>query len=305
MPFVECASTWRRARPWLSAMAAVALVLAALAGPALAEERTIRSPEASGTPRLRDPGVSQRTARPSTTIRFWVTYRNGAGTAPTYVRVLIDGRPRAMTAATASEHYRRGVRYAYATKLPVGRHRVRFEAMSTDGVPARALGGAIRVVARSSGGGSRSDRLVRRRRVDRLVRRRRSGRPGREPGLRGSRPDRNPRVQRPGLDDRPIAVGSGRRGRRRRRRSRSCHPAPRRRPRERRPERSTRPTTSALRTVTTRRPLPRRPPRRAPSTPAAPAAPRAGAPAGRVDPAARQRPRSDSPAPATARSTAS
>ncbi len=154
MPFVECASTWRRARPWLSAVAAAALVIATLAGPALAEERTIRSPDAIGTTRLRDPGVSQRTARPSTTIRFWVTYRNGAGAAPTYVRVLIDGRPRAMTTASATDHYRRGVRYAYATKLPVGRHRVRFEAMSTDGLPARALGGAIRIVASSSGGGS-------------------------------------------------------------------------------------------------------------------------------------------------------
>src|SRR6185295_1449261 len=83
---------------------------------------------------------------------FSVTYRNDGGSAPAYVRVVIDGQPRAMTAASGSNRYRLGVRFAYATKLSAGRHRIRFVAMSTDGMSAAVGAGMIRVVATTATG---------------------------------------------------------------------------------------------------------------------------------------------------------
>ena len=98
MPIAHRGSAWRSARPWLSAMAAVTLMLAALVGPVLAQEHPSRSSEGDGSTRLRDPRLSVRLARPTTTIRFAVTYRDGNGSPPTFVRIVIDG---ALTAHAA------------------------------------------------------------------------------------------------------------------------------------------------------------------------------------------------------------
>jgi hypothetical protein len=59
-----------------------------------------------------------------------------------------------MSAASSSDQYRRGVRFVYATRLPAGRHRITFRAMSADGATASARGGTILIVARRSGGAS-------------------------------------------------------------------------------------------------------------------------------------------------------
>ena len=182
MPIVERAPAWRRARPWLSAVAVVGLVLGALAGPALAQDRPNRQQtDTTAVTRLREPHVSHQLARPSTVIRFWVTYRNGAGSAPAYVRVLIDGHARAMNAASSSDQYRRGVRFVYATRLPAGRHRITFRAMSADGATASARGGTIRIVARRSGGASAGSTGVARPAARRLARRVATHRPARAP----------------------------------------------------------------------------------------------------------------------------
>jgi hypothetical protein len=87
-----------------------------------------------------------------------VTYRNGDGAAPAFVRVLIDGRPRAMTPQAAGGEYRTGVRFAYAGKLAPGRHRVRFTALGADGTKASLGAGWVRVITRATGGSSSADR---------------------------------------------------------------------------------------------------------------------------------------------------
>ena len=155
MPFAHRAPARDRARPWLSAVAGVALLLAALAGPALAHDGHAQLGDGTGSTHLRDGWVAPRLTRPTGLIRFLVTYRNGDGAAPAFVRVLIDGRPRAMTPRSDGD-YRRGVRFAYAARLPAGRHRIRFQARAVDGTTAALGAGWVRVVAKASGGGSSS-----------------------------------------------------------------------------------------------------------------------------------------------------
>ncbi len=158
MPIVHCVPTWTRVRPWLSAMAAGALLLVALVGPATAHQPMTHELTASDRPaRLREAGVAPRLAQTSTTIHFWVTFRDPTGAAPTWVRVLIDGHPRSMTATGAPKDYRLGVRFAYAASLKAGWHRIRFRARTAGGAVLSTGGGAVRVTRRSStGGGSGS-----------------------------------------------------------------------------------------------------------------------------------------------------
>ena len=154
MPIAHRGSAWRSARPWLSAMAAVTLMLAALVGPVLAQEHTSRSSEGDGSTSLRDPRLSVRLARPTTTIRFAVTYRDGnelaAGVRP--------DRDRWRLAAHAGDLPVDPVRprcpIGYTAKLPAGRHRIGFEARSVDGGTAAARGGWIRIVAGRAPSGS-------------------------------------------------------------------------------------------------------------------------------------------------------
>jgi hypothetical protein len=154
VPIAHRAPAWDRARPWLSAVAAGALMLAALAGPVVAHDRYTQLSDGTGSTHLRDGWVSPRLARPASLIRFSVTYRNGDGAAPAFVRVMIDGRPRTMTSRTTGGDYRQGVRFAFDAKLPAGHHRVRFKALGLDGTAAALGAGWVRIVARSSGDGS-------------------------------------------------------------------------------------------------------------------------------------------------------
>ena len=156
MPIAHRAPAWDRARPWLSAVAAAVLMLAALVGPALAQDRHTQLGDGTGRTHLRDGWVAPRLARPTSVIRFSVTYRDGVDAAPTFVRVLIDGQPRTMTPRAADGDYRRGVRFAYAAKLPAGRHRIRFQALGVDGTRASLGAGWVRVVAKATDGGSSS-----------------------------------------------------------------------------------------------------------------------------------------------------
>lgn len=153
MPIARRDPAWRRARPWLSAATVVTLMLAAMAAPVLAQDRPTRASDGASTS-LRDPRVSLRIARPTSTIRFSVTYRDRDGSPPAAVRVVIDGHPRAMAPVTPSTHYQQGVRFVVATKLPAGRHRVRFEAVSAAGGHSSVRGGFVRIVARRASGSS-------------------------------------------------------------------------------------------------------------------------------------------------------
>jgi hypothetical protein len=87
---------------------------------------------ASGPTKLSDPASSPDSGVPTTTITLSVTYENREGSAPDYVRVVVAGKTWTMQATSASESWRRGVRYTVSLKLPVGQHRTRFEAMGRD-----------------------------------------------------------------------------------------------------------------------------------------------------------------------------
>ncbi len=148
MPFAHRPAGWRHARPWLSAVAVVALMLAALAGPVAAQ---------GGSSTLRDAAVSPRLSRTSTTIHFGVTFRDRRDRPAVAVRVLIDGHPRAMRLGVAAEA-ERGVRYVAATRLIAGRHRIVFQAVDADGRRLSLDGGFAWIeAAASSTRGSATD----------------------------------------------------------------------------------------------------------------------------------------------------
>lgn len=100
-----------------AALAALAL-LALLATPALA---------AQGPTKLEGPSITPETGSPTTTIVVEITFRDVRDREPEYVRVVIGGVTREMSAITELE-WRAGVRFRWAGTLPVGEHDVRFEA---------------------------------------------------------------------------------------------------------------------------------------------------------------------------------
>jgi hypothetical protein len=128
----------RRVRS-LSAVLALGLVLAlVLVTPAIAATR--------GPTKLSDPQVSPRTATPTTTVQFSVTYRNREGSPPDAVSVVIDGRAHAMTAAAGDDSWKDGVRFAFATALPAGSHPVRFTGIDRERFTDEVDGGLVTVV---------------------------------------------------------------------------------------------------------------------------------------------------------------
>jgi hypothetical protein len=107
----------------------------------------------AGPTSLSNASVSPRSGSPTTRISFAVDYRNREGSAPAYVRVVIDGRRHDMR-ASGSLAYKSGVRFTYRTTLPAGTHRVSFQAADTRRFTASASGGTVRIQAASSGSGS-------------------------------------------------------------------------------------------------------------------------------------------------------
>jgi hypothetical protein len=99
-----------------------------------------------GPTKLFDPAVSSRTGTPSTTIVFTVDYRNREGSAPDYVRVLIDGTAHEMT-GDGGDTWKQGVGYRYATTLAAGVHQVTFEGSDKDRFTDTADGGTVTIVA--------------------------------------------------------------------------------------------------------------------------------------------------------------
>lgn len=109
----------RLLRPSLSAVVAALLVLLALVAPAGA---------VSGPTKLSDPDVSPRAATPGQAIVFSVTYRNREGSPPDEVRVTVAGSTHLLAPAPGDEAWKQGVRFTFATSLPVGTHSVAFSA---------------------------------------------------------------------------------------------------------------------------------------------------------------------------------
>jgi uncharacterized membrane protein YgcG len=124
----------RGARPILGALGTVFVLLLALVLPAGAVE---------GPTKLFDASAGPRTGTPTTTIAFTVTYRNREGSAPEYVRVLIDGIPHKM--AGTGTNWKKGVVHRYSAKLPVGVHKIAFLATDTRKFSGTAAGGTITI----------------------------------------------------------------------------------------------------------------------------------------------------------------
>lgn len=136
MTFIAHAPGSRRASVLSAALAAAMFALLALAGPAWAT---------SGPTRLLDPSVSPREAPPGTPIEFAVTYRNREGSAPDYVRVVVDGAAHPMAPLTAAETYKDGVRFAVTLSLPLGVHDVRFEGMDREKFTDEVAAGTVTI----------------------------------------------------------------------------------------------------------------------------------------------------------------
>jgi hypothetical protein len=127
--------TPRGAGHLLRAVVAAWLLVLALVVPAGAVE---------GPTKLIGPAASARSAAPTTTITFTVTYRNREGSAPAYVRVVIDGKAHGMT-GDGGDDWKQGVRHHYSTKLPVGSHDISFVAADTRKFTDEVSGGSVTI----------------------------------------------------------------------------------------------------------------------------------------------------------------
>ncbi|HET9346425.1 MAG TPA: SH3 domain-containing protein [Candidatus Limnocylindrales bacterium] len=116
MSVIRAHPTQRGAGHLLRAATAAWLLVLALVVPVGAVE---------GPTKLLDTSVSPTSATPTTTITMTVVYRNREGSAPAYVRVVIDGTAHDMT-SDGSDDWKHGVRHSYSTKLPAGTHDVTF-----------------------------------------------------------------------------------------------------------------------------------------------------------------------------------
>jgi len=122
--------------------AAIALLALVLVFPAAA---------VSGPTKLLNASVSPRTASPATSITFTVSYRNRNGDAPVYVRVLIDGAPRAMRVADSQRDYHAGVRYRLVTTLALGKHQIGFTASDAGKFTDTIQAGTVTIAEPGSG----------------------------------------------------------------------------------------------------------------------------------------------------------
>ena len=135
MSVIRAHPTPRGAGHLLRAAVAAWLLVLALVAPVGAVE---------GPTRLFDPSVSPTTATPTTTITLSVEYRNREGSAPAYVRVVIDGTAHDMT-GDGGDDWKKGVGHHYATKLAAGTHQVSFVAADTRKFSDEVDGGSITV----------------------------------------------------------------------------------------------------------------------------------------------------------------
>jgi hypothetical protein len=135
LSFIRVQPASRDARGILRAVAAAVVLLLAIALPAGAGE---------GPTKLLDASAGPRTGTTATTITFTVTYRNREGSAPEYVRVLIDGSAHAMS-GDGGTNWKQGVEHHYSTTLAVGVHEIAFEAADTRRFTAAADGGTVTI----------------------------------------------------------------------------------------------------------------------------------------------------------------
>jgi hypothetical protein len=97
-----------------------------------------------GPTRLSNADVSPRSAAPTQTITFTVSYRNREGSPADWVRVTVAGSSHAMR-VTGPEDWKRETRFTWSGKLPAGSHAVVFEAMSRDRFSDRLEAGSVTI----------------------------------------------------------------------------------------------------------------------------------------------------------------
>jgi hypothetical protein len=97
-----------------------------------------------GPTKLFDPSASATSGTPTTTITFTVTYRNREGSAPAYVRVVIDGVAHAMK-GDGGDDWKGGVGHHFATKLAIGTHDISFVAADTRKFTDAVDGGTVTI----------------------------------------------------------------------------------------------------------------------------------------------------------------
>ena len=98
---------------------------------------------AVGPTKLENPSVNPRTGTTATLITFSVTYRSVKGSAPEYVRVVVDSSTFPMSASGSD--WKQGVVFTVQTTLPVGTASVRFEAKDTEKFVDTAEGGSVTI----------------------------------------------------------------------------------------------------------------------------------------------------------------
>ena len=123
----------------LTAIIALAVLLAMLAMPAAADP---------GPVRLSTPSVSPRGGTTATTFKFTISYRHRAGAAPARVRVVVGGT--AYTMVAGGDRWKRGVTFTVATTLPAGSHAIRFVAVDPDGNEDTIADGKVNVARPSA-----------------------------------------------------------------------------------------------------------------------------------------------------------
>jgi hypothetical protein len=127
--------TPRGAGHFFRAVVAAWLLVLALVVPAGAVE---------GPTKLFDPSASPGSGTPKTTITFSVEYRNREGSAPAYVRVLIDGTAHNMT-GDGGDDWKKGVTHTFSAKLATGTHHISFVAADTRKFTDKVGGGTVEI----------------------------------------------------------------------------------------------------------------------------------------------------------------
>jgi hypothetical protein len=149
LSFARSASPRIGSGSWLAASsAAIGLLLVALVSSAAA---------VSGPTKLLNADVSPRSASPTTSITFTVTYRNRYGDPPVYVRVLIDGAARGMRVADSKLDYHAGVRYRLATTLAKGKHQIAYTASDARKFTDTIQAGTVTIATASGAGAGSGD----------------------------------------------------------------------------------------------------------------------------------------------------
>ena len=134
MSFIRRARAPRGTGQLLTTIAAAAILLLSLALPVGAVE---------GPTKLYDPGASPAAGTTGTTITFAVGYRNREGSAPAFVRVVIDGSAHDMSGD--GEDWKRGVTFVWASTLSEGTHTFSYAASDTRRFTDEVAGGTVTI----------------------------------------------------------------------------------------------------------------------------------------------------------------